>query len=136
MFQQLSTSVTLVFKTSFHVPPLLRFGSSLLRMSGSNVTFSRLPRSIKPINYKLDFVPNFKDFTFNARAYVELSVSLDVLFLTLVIPLVFYLCFLLYYMARLLTFRLLNRQMKLFFILTDSIYQMHPTKTVSYLILS
>lgn len=35
----------------------------------------RLPTIVKPVNYKLDFVPNFSDFTFNGVEHVELEVS-------------------------------------------------------------
>ncbi|KAL5104050.1 Puromycin-sensitive aminopeptidase [Taenia crassiceps] len=43
-------------------------------MAGDHRKPERLPRAIKPINYKLDFVPNFTNFTFTAYASVELEV--------------------------------------------------------------
>ncbi|KAL5969481.1 Puromycin-sensitive aminopeptidase [Taenia solium] len=43
-------------------------------MAENHTKSERLPRAIKPINYKLDFVPNFTSFTYTAYASVELEV--------------------------------------------------------------
>ncbi|EUB54430.1 Puromycin-sensitive aminopeptidase [Echinococcus granulosus] len=74
MFQQLVRSATFVVtksSISFFVQ-----GSAAATgfMAENHTKHSRLPRAIKPINYKLDFIPNFTNFTFTADASVELQV--------------------------------------------------------------
>ncbi|CDS36412.2 puromycin sensitive aminopeptidase [Echinococcus multilocularis] len=74
MFQQLVRSATFVV-TKSPIPFFVQASAAAAGFMAVNHTnHSRLPRAIKPINYKLDFIPNFTNFTFTADASVELQV--------------------------------------------------------------
>ncbi|CDS36469.1 puromycin sensitive aminopeptidase [Echinococcus multilocularis] len=74
MFRQLFRSATYVIKSrsiSFFAHVFLAAAEI---MAEDIARHYRLPRVVKPVNYRLDFVPNFSSLTFTARASVELQV--------------------------------------------------------------
>lgn len=75
MLRQLMRGVLLTRRNCI-TSSVLRFRALYLRtMSENHIQFQRLPRSIQPLNYKLDFVPNFGDFSFSGNASVKLKVN-------------------------------------------------------------
>ena len=44
-------------------------------MADVRARHERLPRTVNPVNYRLDLVPNFTSFTFTGRVSVELQVA-------------------------------------------------------------
>ena len=40
----------------------------------SSTSFTRLPETVKPVNYSLELQPDIKSFTFNGRVVIDLAV--------------------------------------------------------------
>lgn len=84
MFRHLFRSSTLTHYFDL-VRHSIRFPVGSVKMSSANGNFVRLPTIVQPVNYKLDFVPNFSNFTFSGVEQVELKVSLINSFLYFII---------------------------------------------------